>query len=350
MEPKTLKRAFRKLALRYHPDIAREGADAGKFATLQDAYRILSEGETMRDLPDDLEWSHHDWRWQQRYKDDAHGGGARGDGDGEHAADASARTITEEERKAKLEEQLQKMAGAPVKRKRRKIKPLSETAKPTPQPSAAAFTEVFASEDEDEEKEEKKKEKNEEEDGDDAAASAASSRADDDGGPSTSGGAAADTTCDVSDGCSTEEEYSPLDADGRAAFNARKTRGYQSDRHSTESAHDRLNAQLAGLQRKRVIRARAMGIDLDVEKRNEEKDAEVKAYNARSNKTRFYGCVGLQLEESTPERFLRLAKLAKEWREQRGLSDIIYESNGERLSARELLQAAVEGASMGACA
>jgi hypothetical protein len=29
---------------------------------------------------------------------------------------------------------------------------------------------------------------------------------------------------------------------------------------------------------------------------------------------------------------------------------MIYESNGERLSARELLQAAVEGASMGACA
>ena len=34
----------------------------------------------------------------------------------------------------------------------------------------------------------------------------------------------------------------------------------------------------------------------------------------RSKAARFYGGVGLQLEESTPERFLRLAKLAKEER------------------------------------
>jgi hypothetical protein len=32
---------------------------------------------------------------------------------------------------------------------------------------------------------------------------------------------------------------------------ARNVRGYQSDRHSTERAHERINAQLAGLQRKK---------------------------------------------------------------------------------------------------
>ena len=38
-----------------------------------------------------------------------------------------------------------------------------------------------------------------------------------------------------------------------------------------------------------------------------------------SKAARFYGGrARLQLEESTPERFLRLAKLAKEWRDQRG--------------------------------
>jgi hypothetical protein len=32
----------------------------------------------------------------------------------------------------------------------------------------------------------------------------------------------------------------------KTAYNARNVRGYQSDRHSTETAHERLNAQLAG--------------------------------------------------------------------------------------------------------
>lgn len=57
----------------------------------------------------------------------------------------------------------------------------------------------------------------------------------------------------------------------------------------------------------------------------------------------------MQLEESTPERFLRLAKLAREWREQRSMSDAIYGADIIKPSAKELLQAAVEGVSLGAC-
>ena len=38
---KRLKRAFRKLCLRYHPDIAREEGAVEKFQELQEAYRKL---------------------------------------------------------------------------------------------------------------------------------------------------------------------------------------------------------------------------------------------------------------------------------------------------------------------
>ena len=67
---KRLKRAFRKLCLRYHPDIAREEGAVEKFQELQEAYRVLADdGEGALDvpLPEDLEWSAHDWRWAMRY-------------------------------------------------------------------------------------------------------------------------------------------------------------------------------------------------------------------------------------------------------------------------------------------
>lgn len=140
------------------------------------------------------------------------------------------------------------------------------------------------------------------------------------------------------------------------AFRARNVRGYQSDRHSTESAHERINSQLAGLHRKKVIRARANGVDLDRETKKEtsrsaaRRDGSEHVVKDETNSARFYGGVGLQLEESTPERFLRLAKLAKEWREARSMSDAIYSADVIKPSAKELLQAAVEGASLGACA
>ena len=65
---KILKRAFRRLCLRYHPDIAHEDSAAEKFQEIQEAYRVLSDdGGVPAELPDDLEWSSHDWRWQYRY-------------------------------------------------------------------------------------------------------------------------------------------------------------------------------------------------------------------------------------------------------------------------------------------
>ena len=307
---KILKRAFRRLCLRYHPDIAHEDSAADKFQEIQEAYRVLSDdGGVPAELPDDLEWSSHDWRWQYRYGRGAPAatGSARPAGSDPDAP--TSRRVSEDERRSRLDEQLRNMAGAPTRRRRRVIKPLSKT--PTPQPAAAEFTEATF---------------------------------DDEG------------EC-PSDGCSTEAAAPSEEEEMVAnAFRARNVRGYQSDRHSTESAHERINSQLAGLHRKKVIRARADGVDLDRETKKEtsrsaaRRDGSEHVVKDETNSARFYGGVGLQLEESTPERFLRLAKLAKEWREARSMSDAIYSADVIKPSAKELLQAAVEGASLGACA
>jgi len=214
-------------------------------------------------------------------------------------------------RKARLEAQLSAMAAAPTRRKRRVVKPLSAR----PAEAAVTFTEAAPAGDE----------------GD----------------------------C-PSDGCSTDawdEAPSPDAApeddaskQARHAREARRTRGYQSDRHSTESAHERLNSQLAGLHRKKVIRARAAGEEETASRTSAaRRSGDEHEVRDETNAARFYGGVGLQLEESTPERFLRLAKLAREWREQRSLSDAIFSADIIKPSAKELLQAAVEGVSLGAC-
>ena len=73
-DEKTLKRAFRRLALRYHPDIAKDDAGVEKFHEIQEAYRVLSGAELAHvELPQDQEWDTHDWRWAHRYKGAANG-------------------------------------------------------------------------------------------------------------------------------------------------------------------------------------------------------------------------------------------------------------------------------------
>jgi len=291
-----------------------------KFQELQEAYRVLAgDGEGVLDvaLPDDAEWSAHDDRWAARYRrdpDDDGGSVSRRETDhfssGVRIVDDTARSDTIR-RKARLEAQLSAMAAAPTRRKRRVVKPLGAR----PAEAAVTFTEAAPAGDE----------------GD----------------------------C-PSDGCSTDawdEAPSPDAApeddaskQARHAREARRTRGYQSDRHSTESAHERLNSQLAGLHRKKVIRARAAGEEETASRTSAaRRSGDEHEVRDETNAARFYGGVGLQLEESTPERFLRLAKLAREWREQRSLSDAIFSADIIKPSAKELLQAAVEGVSLGAC-
>lgn len=298
-----------------------------KFQELQEAYRVLAgDGEGVLDvaLPDDAEWSAHDDRWAARYRrdfsevDDFSDGGSVSRRETDHFSSGFRRIVDDTarsdtiRRKARLEAQLSAMAAAPTRRKRRVVKPLGAR----PAEAAVTFTEAAPAGDE----------------GD----------------------------C-PSDGCSTDawDEAPSPDArvpeddaskQARHAREARRTRGYQSDRHSTESAHERLNSQLAGLHRKKVIRARAAGEEETASRTSAaRRSGDEHEVRDETNAARFYGGVGLQLEESTPERFLRLAKLAREWREQRSLSDAIFSADIIKPSAKELLQAAVEGVSLGAC-
>ena len=301
-----------------------------KFQELQEAYRVLAgDGEGVLDvaLPDDAEWSAHDDRWAARYRrdfsevDDFSDGGSVSRRETDHFSSGFRRIVDDTarsdtiRRKARLEAQLSAMAAAPTRRKRRVVKPLGAR----PAEAAVTFTEAAPAGDE----------------GD----------------------------C-PSDGCSTDawdEAPSLPDArvpeddaskQARHAREARRTRGYQSDRHSTESAHERLNSQLAGLHRKKVIRARAFGYSAEetaARTSAARRSGDEHEVRDETNAARFYGGVGLQLEESTPERFLRLAKLAREWREQRSMSDAIFSADIAKPSAKELLQAAVEGVSLGAC-
>jgi len=325
------------LCLRYHPDIAREEGAAETFRELQEAYKVLATDGTedgFAELPDDPGWSTHDWRWEMRYRRGA-------DGDSPDASSSRApfdlgdvaRKTSGSERKAKLEQQLKQMAGSPTRRRRRAVKPLSD--RPTFPAAAARFAEA--------------------------------SRAPPEDADCPGDGCSTDEARDASPRRRRDENDDADDAGSSAgrAFEARKTRGYQSDRHSTETAHERLNGQLAGLHRKKAIRARAAG---DAGERADvapgggnrgnaaRRRGEEHEVRDETNAARFYGGVGLQLEESTPERFLRLAKLAREWRGQRklsdsrSLSDAMYSADIIKPSAKELLQAAVEGAALGACA
>ena len=309
--------------------------------------------------------------------------------------------MSNDERKAKIEDQLKNMAGAPVRRKRRVIKPLSKT--PTPQPAGVSFTSmddggcpsdgcpsegaemaaspipVTAEDTADAQQQQQQEEEMpvlprrrrrvikplskvptaqptavEFTTVDEGAATVATSTA-------TATVTATATSPTIEEEEEEEEEEpvrKPEPGSAEEFFSkARNVRGYQSARHSTESAHERINAQLAGLHRKKIIRARARGETLDPEPATGGGGVTKGGVEPqpRSKAARFYGGVGLQLEESTPERFLRLAKLAKEWREQKSKTPwhsyaSAYSAPDEKKpSAKELLQAAVEGVALGAC-
>jgi curved DNA-binding protein CbpA len=107
----------------------------------------------------------------------------------------------------------------------------------------------------------------------------------------------------------------------------------QSSRHSSNGAHDALNSQLQGLHRKSRIKARvAEGAVED----DEIVDVGVHYSTIKA------------IEDSEEERFMRLARLARDWRKKQGSW---RESGTEvKMTPKELLQAAVQGASLGACA
>jgi hypothetical protein len=98
-----------------------------------------------------------------------------------------------------------------------------------------------------------------------------------------------------------------------------------------------LNAQLQGLHRKKNIKARVEGMKTGA---NMTEDAETELGV-------HYSMIRA-IEDSEEERFLRLARLAKEWRSKQ--ANWRESGTTNKMSPKELLQAAVQGASLGACA
>lgn len=107
----------------------------------------------------------------------------------------------------------------------------------------------------------------------------------------------------------------------------------QASRSSMNGAHDVLSAQLNGLHR--VSRLKAKG------------DADMSDIENSEKYATHYTTIK-QIEDSEEERFLRLAKLAKEWRAKQ--AQWRYSGSTQKMTPKELLQAAVQGASLGACA
>ena len=130
----------------------------------------------------------------------------------------------------------------------------------------------------------------------------------------------------------TAEEIRAMESDAKTAVGKGRA-----SRSSSNSAHDALNAQLQGLHRKKNIKARVEGMKTGA---NMTEDAETELGV-------HYSMIRA-IEDSEEERFLRLARLAKEWRSKQ--ANWRESGTTNKMSPKELLQAAVQGASLGACA
>ena len=69
-----MKRAYRRHALRTHPDTGGKSASAEAFQEVQKAYRTLRleiaspDNEALtKEMSKDEEWEEHDWRWKVKY-------------------------------------------------------------------------------------------------------------------------------------------------------------------------------------------------------------------------------------------------------------------------------------------
>ena len=73
-DERKLKRAYRRHALRTHPDTGGKSASAEAFQEVQKAYRTLRleiaspDNEALtKEMSKDEEWEEHDWRWKVKY-------------------------------------------------------------------------------------------------------------------------------------------------------------------------------------------------------------------------------------------------------------------------------------------
>lgn len=304
-DERKLKRAYRRHALRTHPDTGGSSASTEAFQEVQKAYRTLRlelaspNNEVLTaEMSNDEEWEEHDWRWKVKYEK-------------EKALD---RNVTAKSQRKREEafwrvEEMKRMAkmkeeGAATttttttggtaegggggeeegnlfpsrmnKKKKRVIKPISKQSSPMEN-----FQKVQEAEKERLKREAEAKEKR---------------------------------------------------------INFKAFGGPDASKSSTNAAHDTLNTQLEGLRRKHVLRSRYGNHANAPSEAEREKAKSIRKYQ-------------LELEDSEEERFMRLARMAKEWRNKKGGVNAWREtgsmSDDDKMTPRELLLAAVESVSLG---
>ena len=304
-DERKLKRAYRRQALRTHPDTGGASASTEAFQEVQKAYRTLrlelaspNNAALTAEMSNDEEWEEHDWRWKVKYEK-------------EKALD---RNVTAKSQRKREEafwrvEEMKRMAkmkeeGAATtttggtsegggegggagkegnlfpsrmnKKKKRVIKPISKQSSPMEN-----FQKVQEAEKERLKREAEAKEKR---------------------------------------------------------INFKAFGGPDASKSSTNAAHDTLNTQLEGLRRKHVLRSRY----------GNHANAPTEAEREKAKSIRKYQ---LELEDSEEERFMRLARMAKEWRNKKGGVNAWREtgsmSDDDKMTPRELLLAAVESVSLG---
>ena len=299
-DERKLKRAYRRHALRTHPDTGGKSASAEAFQEVQKAYRTLRleiaspDNEALtKEMSKDEEWEEHDWRWKVKY-DKEKALDRNVNAKSQRKREEAFRRVEEMKRMAKMKEEFDSAAMASNtakagaggegnlfpsranKKKKRVIKPISKQSSPMEN-----FQKVQEA----------------------------------------------------------EKERLKIEAEAKEKrINFKAFGGPDASKSSTNAAHDTLNAQLEGLRRKHVLKTRYGNHTSTPSEAEREKAKSIRKYQ-------------LELEDSEEERFMRLARVAKEWRDKKGGAKSWREtgsmSEDDKMTPRELLLAAVQSVSLG---
>jgi len=299
-DERKLKRAYRRHALRTHPDTGGKSASAEAFQEVQKAYRTLRleiaspDNEALtKEMSKDEEWEEHDWRWKVKY-DKEKALDRNVNAKSQRKREEAFRRVEEMKRMAKMKEEFDSAAMASNtakagaggegnlfpsranKKKKRVIKPISKQSSPMEN-----FQKVQEA----------------------------------------------------------EKERLKIEAEAKEKrINFKAFGGPDASKSSTNAAHDTLNVQLEGLRRKHVLKTRYDNHTSTPSEVEREKAKSIRKYQ-------------LELEDSEEERFMRLARVAKEWRDKKGGAKSWREtgsmSEDDKMTPRELLLAAVQSVSLG---
>jgi hypothetical protein len=286
--------------LRTHPDTGGKSASAEAFQEVQKAYRTLRleiaspDNEALtKEMSKDEEWEEHDWRWKVKY-DKEKALDRNVNAKSQRKREEAFRRVEEMKRMAKMKEEFDPAAMA------------SNTAKA----GAGGEGNLFPS------RANKKKKRVIK--------------------PISKQSSPMENFQKVQEA---EKERLKIEAEAKEKrINFKAFGGPDASKSSTNAAHDTLNAQLEGLRRKHVLKTRYDNHTSTPSEVEREKAKSIRKYQ-------------LELEDSEEERFMRLARVAKEWRDKKGGAKSWREtgsmSEDDKMTPRELLLAAVESVSLG---